>query len=230
MSSYEENRQANIARLQALVEEIGLDIAAEVTVQVAAKAKVMVTKPQKKKKKKSPTAKRPREEDVDNEEDSNKAAKVTNEDDTGRRRSSRTAGKPRIDYSKDTFERPSEKAKAKRKPRATSSTASDEEEEYDESEDEIRSANKLGTRTQDPKQFGSIPGIPVGKRWETRMACSTDAIHAPVVAGISGNKDKGAWSVALSGGYEDDVDLGYAFTFTGAGGRDLKGTKNNPKN
>lgn len=26
------------------------------------------------------------------------------------------------------------------------------------------------------------------------------------------------------------VDLGYAFTYTGCGGRDLKGTKQNPKN
>jgi E3 ubiquitin-protein ligase UHRF1 len=36
--------------------------------------------------------------------------------------------------------------------------------------------------------------------------------------------------VALSGGYEDDVDLGYAFTFTGSGGRALSGTPGNPKN
>lgn len=26
------------------------------------------------------------------------------------------------------------------------------------------------------------------------------------------------------------IDLGYAFTYTGCGGRDLKGTKQNPKN
>jgi E3 ubiquitin-protein ligase UHRF1 len=31
-------------------------------------------------------------------------------------------------------------------------------------------------------------------------------------------------------GYDDDVDMGEGFTFTGAGGRDLKGTKANPKN
>jgi hypothetical protein len=43
-----------------------------------------------------------------------------------------------------------------------------------------------------------------------RMDCSKAAIHAPVVAGISGDQKKGAWSVALSGGYEDDVDAGYA--------------------
>ncbi|KAG6911944.1 hypothetical protein DXG01_000192 [Tephrocybe rancida] len=46
---------------------------------------------------------------------------------------------------------------------------------------------------------------------------------------ISGGPE-GAYSVALSGGYEDDVDLGYAFTYTGSGGRDLKGTKTAPKN
>lgn len=44
----------------------------------------------------------------------------------------------------------------------------------------------------------------------TRAQCSTDAIHAPFVAGISGSSTDGAYSVALSGGYDDDVDLGYA--------------------
>ncbi|EIW69937.1 hypothetical protein TREMEDRAFT_30208 [Tremella mesenterica DSM 1558] len=62
------------------------------------------------------------------------------------------------------------------------------------------------------------------------MEASTDAVHAPTVAGISGNATVGAYSVALSGGYPDDVDLGEAFTYTGSGGRDLKGTKQNPKN
>jgi E3 ubiquitin-protein ligase UHRF1 len=42
-----------------------------------------------------------------------------------------------------------------------------------------------------------------------RAQCSNDAIHAPFVAGISGGPN-GAYSVALSGGYDDDVDLGYA--------------------
>ncbi|GBM47236.1 E3 ubiquitin-protein ligase UHRF1 [Araneus ventricosus] len=38
------------------------------------------------------------------------------------------------------------------------------------------------------------------------------------------------YSLALSGGYEDDVDLGDSFIYTGEGGRDLRGTKTNPKN
>ncbi|KAK2461892.1 hypothetical protein APHAL10511_006355 [Amanita phalloides] len=86
-----------------------------------------------------------------------------------------------------------------------------------------------GKRAHDPKTFGYIPGIEVGTWWESRQGCSADAIHAPWVAGISGGQE-GAYSVALSGGYEDDVDLGYAFTYTGSGGRDLKGTKTAPKN
>lgn len=93
-----------------------------------------------------------------------------------------------------------------------------------------RIQQRLGERLHDPKTFGSIPGVEVGTWWASRMDCSTAAIHAPTVAGISGNVTEGAWSVALSGGYPDDVDFGEAFTYTGAGGRDLKGTKQNPKN
>jgi E3 ubiquitin-protein ligase UHRF1 len=81
-----------------------------------------------------------------------------------------------------------------------------------------------------PKTFGEIPGVKNGKWWATRMEASRDGCHAPTVAGISGNEKEGCWSIALSGGYEDDVDEGYGFTYTGSGGRDLKGTKANPKN
>lgn len=44
-----------------------------------------------------------------------------------------------------------------------------------------------------------------------RLRCNTDIFFrlSPWVAGISGGPN-GAHSVALSGGYEDDVDLGYA--------------------
>ncbi|KAG9083232.1 hypothetical protein FS749_006204 [Ceratobasidium sp. UAMH 11750] len=89
--------------------------------------------------------------------------------------------------------------------------------------------NRLVGRVHDPKTFGLIPGVHIGTWWETRAECSSAAIHAPFVAGIAGGP-KGAYSVALSGGYDDDVDMGEAFTYTGSGGRDLKGTKANPKN
>ncbi|CBQ70062.1 conserved hypothetical protein [Sporisorium reilianum SRZ2] len=93
-----------------------------------------------------------------------------------------------------------------------------------------RRADRLGTRIHDPKTFGHIPNIRIGTLWEKRIDCSTDAVHAPTVAGISGNDTDGCWSICLSGGYEDDVDLGDTFTYTGSGGRDLKGTATNPKN
>ncbi|KAF8745537.1 hypothetical protein AX14_006861 [Amanita brunnescens Koide BX004] len=86
-----------------------------------------------------------------------------------------------------------------------------------------------GKRTHNPKTFGHIPGVAVGTWWGSREGCSADAIHAPWVGGIHGGTE-GAYSVALSGGYEDDVDLGYGFTYTGSGGRDLRGTKTAPKN
>lgn len=41
-----------------------------------------------------------------------------------------------------------------------------------------RNAKKLRVRTENPKQFGHIPGVEVGRCWATRMECSTDAIHA----------------------------------------------------
>ena len=68
----------------------------------------------------------------------------------------------------------------------------------------------------------------MGMWWNTRMECCADGVHRPPVSGIHGGDD-GAYSIALSGGYEDDLDFGGSFTYTGEGGRDLKGTKANPK-
>jgi E3 ubiquitin-protein ligase UHRF1 len=62
------------------------------------------------------------------------------------------------------------------------------------------------------------------------MACSTSSLHAPTVAGISGDSLHGAYSLCLSGGYEDDLDEGSTVTFTGCGGRDLRGTPAKRKN
>nr|CAD7592747.1 unnamed protein product [Timema genevievae] len=54
---------------------------------------------------------------------------------------------------------------------------------------------------------------------------SEAGIHRPHVAGIHGREDRGAFSIVLSGGYEDDVDNGDEFWYTGSGGRDLSGNK-----
>lgn len=35
-----------------------------------------------------------------------------------------------------------------------------------------------------PQFYGAVPGVEVGRIWETRMACCADGIHRPTVAGI----------------------------------------------
>lgn len=50
-------------------------------------------------------------------------------------------------------------------------------------------------------------------------------VHRPQVSGIHGRQEEGAYSIVLSGGYEDDQDDGDTFMYTGSGGRDLSGNK-----
>lgn len=72
-------------------------------------------------------------------------------------------------------------------------------------------------------------GVLVGECWEDRMECRQWGVHLPHVAGIAGQSDYGAQSVALSGGYQDDEDHGEWFLYTGSGGRDLSGNKRTNK-
>ncbi|CAK9144410.1 unnamed protein product [Ilex paraguariensis] len=92
--------------------------------------------------------------------------------------------------------------------------------------------------TVPPDHFGPIlaendpgrnQGVLVGEIWEDRMECRQWGAHLPHVAGIAGQTDYGAQSVALSGGYEDDEDHGEWFVYTGSGGRDLSGNKRTNK-
>lgn len=46
-----------------------------------------------------------------------------------------------------------------------------------------------------------------------------------MIAGISGSEKEGADSIVLSGGYEDDEDLGDEIVYTGHGGRDSESGK-----
>ncbi|KAI9164544.1 E3 ubiquitin-protein ligase uhrf1 [Blastocladiella emersonii ATCC 22665] len=80
------------------------------------------------------------------------------------------------------------------------------------------------------KHRGKIPGVLCGQSWKIRNLCAASGVHRPLVAGIHGGNgkgDDGALSIVLSGGYEDDVDHGEEFIYTGSGGRDLnEGGKN----
>ncbi|KAK8692673.1 hypothetical protein V6N13_070280 [Hibiscus sabdariffa] len=92
--------------------------------------------------------------------------------------------------------------------------------------------------TVPPDHFGPITaendparnqGVLVGECWEDRLECRQWGAHLPHVAGIAGQSNYGAQSVALSGGYEDDEDHGEWFLYTGSGGRDLSGNKRTSK-
>ncbi|QRV81673.1 E3 ubiquitin-protein ligase UHRF1 [Ceratobasidium sp. AG-Ba] len=149
----------------------------------------------------------------------------------GTRRSARNAAKPQVSYAGDgenIVDRSKEPVILSRPGKRWDEDDSEDDDGERERGGTVR-VNRLVGRVHDPKTFGLIPGVRIGTWWETRAECSGAAIHAPFVAGISGGAE-GAYSVALSGGYDDDVDMGEAFTYTGSGGRDLKGTKANPKN
>ncbi|KAI0068481.1 hypothetical protein BV25DRAFT_3 [Artomyces pyxidatus] len=214
-TAYEKEREANMARNRALLEELQLDKGGATFLGMPEKpAPVPPFKKrrpvvhQKNKKRKTPP---PSDSGAESETPPSRVRKVATEVEGGLRRSSRNAGKT-VNYEAEI---------AHGLPKiVTKKVGVDHDTEPN---------RRSGKRAHDPKTFGSIPGIAVGTWWETREDCSNDAIHAPWVAGISGSPE-GAYSVALSGGYEDDIDLGEAFTFTGSGGRDLKGTKNAPKN
>ena len=47
------------------------------------------------------------------------------------------------------------------------------------------------------------------------LQVSEEGVHRPHVAGIAGKASEGAQSIVLSGGYEDDVDYGDEFFYTG---------------
>lgn len=68
--------------------------------------------------------------------------------------------------------------------------------------------------------FGHVPGYPEGSLFENRQELNESGVHVPTQAGISGSQTAGAESIVLSGGYEDDVDLGDTIIYTGHGGRD----------
>ncbi|XP_065217147.1 E3 ubiquitin-protein ligase UHRF1-like [Planococcus citri] len=67
--------------------------------------------------------------------------------------------------------------------------------------------------------FGPIPNIPVGTCWEYRLQASEAGVHRPLVAGIHGRENEGAYSIVISGCYADDFDNGDEFFYSGSGGR-----------
>lgn len=71
-----------------------------------------------------------------------------------------------------------------------------------------------------PIIFGEIDSIQEGHWFESRKEMMPTSFHRNWGRGIDGNGKEGASAVVLSGGYEDDEDLGDIIIYTGAGGND----------
>lgn len=64
-----------------------------------------------------------------------------------------------------------------------------------------------------------------GTLYRSRKDLQTANLHRAGQSGIVGTHKTGAESIVLSGGYEDDEDLGDVIVYTGQGGRDSRGAQ-----
>ncbi|KAF5331829.1 hypothetical protein D9611_008923 [Ephemerocybe angulata] len=79
--------------------------------------------------------------------------------------------------------------------------------------------NLTASESNPSGRAGHIPGHPPGSWYVNRAECSKARVHGKTVAGIHGSKDNGAYSICISGGYEDDYDRGDFIVYTGTGGQ-----------
>ena len=75
-------------------------------------------------------------------------------------------------------------------------------------------------RSHAVRHFGEIEGIAAGTEFANRAELSASGIHRPTQAGICGSSTKGADSIVVSGGYEDDEDYGDYLIYGGQAGFD----------
>lgn len=68
--------------------------------------------------------------------------------------------------------------------------------------------------------FGNPYGFEEGEIFDSRADLIEAGLHRYNMHGIDGNGNDGAAAIILSGGYEDDVDLGDKIIYTGHGGND----------
>ena len=72
--------------------------------------------------------------------------------------------------------------------------------------------------------FGHIDNVKIGDLFDSRKELAAAGVHAPLMSGIWGAQE-GAYSIVLSGGYEDDIDDLDYILYTGQGGQDSPGGK-----
>lgn len=71
--------------------------------------------------------------------------------------------------------------------------------------------------------FGHIENVPVGMCFKSYAEMNAIGLHRQTNAGISGREGEGVDSLVVSGGYEDDQDLGDVIVYTGQGGQNASG-------
>lgn len=76
-----------------------------------------------------------------------------------------------------------------------------------------------------PHLFGPVPGIVPGHEFANRLELWGAGVHRQTQGGISARQGEGAESIVLSGGYEDDEDLGTVIIYTGRGGRSAESSQ-----
>ncbi|WP_092739000.1 YDG/SRA domain-containing protein [Hymenobacter psychrophilus] len=69
-----------------------------------------------------------------------------------------------------------------------------------------------------PLHLGSVAGIEPGHEFLNRLDVKAAGLHRDSVKGIASLKGNPAEAIVLSGGYEDDLDLGSVILYTGEGG------------
>ncbi|NP_001406258.1 E3 ubiquitin-protein ligase UHRF2 isoform 2 [Mus musculus] len=83
---------------------------------------------------------------------------------------------------------------------------------------------KAGERLKLSKKKAKMPSASTESRRDWGRV-SEAGVHRPHVGGIHGRSNDGAYSLVLAGGFEDEVDRGDEFTYTGSGGKNLAGNK-----
>ena len=73
--------------------------------------------------------------------------------------------------------------------------------------------------------FGNPNNVKEGTIFPSRMDLIDAGLHRLRMNGIDGNAADGAAAIVLSGGYEDDYDLGDEILYTGEGGNDSSAGK-----
>lgn len=73
--------------------------------------------------------------------------------------------------------------------------------------------------------FGNPNNIEEGVCFPSRASLIEAGLHRYTVHGIDGNGKDGVSAIVLSGGYEDDLDLGDEIIYTGHGGNDTNSKK-----